>query len=549
MMESLSEETWDAVICGTGLSQSLLALALSRSNKRIIHLDANDFYGEHEAALSLQEADAWVGTHAPRSIAQQLDQPYTPKNNSDEPVAREISAANIDAKELPSVDGDKFATSATGSKTASDVFRNAHVWKHSNAEALGLSFPRAYSLALAPQIIHTRSELLSRLVSSKAYRQVEFLAVGSFFVYSTTDTPSGAILTRIPSSREDVFSAQSIPARSKRTLMKFLKFVIDYDSDEQKPIWQEKANKPLSEYLVDEFKLNDSLRDCVLALTLTLDGKVTVKDGLSTIHRHLSSIGLFGPGFCAVYPKWGGISEIAQIGCRAGAVGGGIYMLNTRVSRNENSNGREISLQLSNEVSIRTTTLISSQQTCLKTSQTIARLVAVINSPLQSLFEILAEGAPTPAVTVVAFPSGSLSNSSPLGLDVPVYAFVHSSDTGECPSGQSVVYLTMKAGTHSPDILDMALTALLQAVTTTADILYKLYYEQATSARTSVVTSQGSATVFEFPSPSLGLAFDDKSLDAVKEAWKIVVQDEVLDDTFMEFEDREGVDDDDNGYD
>lgn len=359
------------------------------------------------------------------------------KNDSDEPVAREIRAANSDAKELPSVDGDKFSTSATASKTASNVFRNAHVWKHPNAEKRGLSFPRAYTLALAPQIIHTRSELLSRLVSSKAYRQVEFLAVGSFFVYSTTDTSSGATLTRIPSSREDVFSARSIPARSKRTLMKFLKFVIDYDSDEQKPIWQEKANKPLSEYLVDEFKLNESLRDCILALTLTLDGKVTVEDGLGTIHRHLSSIGLFGPGFCAVYPKWGGISEIAQIGCRAGAVGGGIYMLDTRISRNENSNGREISLKLSNEVSIRTTALISSQQTCSTTSQTIARLVAVINSPLQSLFEILAEGAPTPAVTVVAFPSGSLSNSSSPGLDVPVYAFVHSSDTGECPSGQS----------------------------------------------------------------------------------------------------------------
>lgn len=112
-----------------------------------------------------------------------------------------------------------------------------------------------------------------------------------------------------------------------------------------------------------------------------------------------------------------------------------------------------------------------------------------------------------------------------------------------------VVYLTMEARTHSPDILDMALTALLQAVATTADILYKLYYEQAVSARKSIVTSQGSATVFEFPSPSLGLAFDDESLDAVKEAWEIVVQDEVLDDTFMKFEDREGVDDDDDIYD
>ncbi|KAI8953373.1 rab protein geranylgeranyltransferase component A [Xylaria longipes] len=546
-MESLSEETWDAVICGTGLSQSLLALALSRSNKRIIHLDANDFYGEHEAALSLQEADAWAQTHAGGGVARQLDQPHSSNNNTNEPVAGASGSVNCDAKEPALVNEDKFAT-ATASKQESDIIRNAHVWKHPNAETRGLSFPRAYSLALAPQIIHTRSELLSRLVSSKAYRHVEFLAVGSFFVYSTTDT-SGAALTRIPSSREDVFSAQSIPARSKRILMKFLKFVIDYDSDEQKPIWQDKANKPLSEYLVDKFKLDESLRDYILALTLTLDGKVTVKDGLATIHRHLSSIGLFGPGFCAVYPKWGGISEIAQVGCRAGAVGGGIYMLDTQASIIENCSGSEVSLKLSNEVSIRTTALISSQQTCSATSRIIARLVAVINSPLESLFEILAEGAPAPAVVVVAFPPGSLSNTSQPGLDVPVYASVHSSDAGECPSGQSVVYLTMEVKPQSPDILDMALTALLQAAATTADVLYKLYYEQATSARESVVTSQGSATVFEFPSPSLGLAFDDGSLDAVKEAWKIVMKDEDLDDAFMKFEDREGMGDDDDVYD
>ncbi|GAW22456.1 hypothetical protein ANO14919_119930 [Xylariales sp. No.14919] len=529
-MESLSAETWDTVICGTGLSQSLLALALSRSKKRILHLDANDFYGEHEAALSLQEADAWAQAHAGGGATHHLH---------NQPADEDVTS-----------DKDKLSIAPELSGKKSTIFRNAYVWKHPNAEAQGLSFPRAYSLALAPQIIHTKSKLLSQLVSSKAYRQVEFLAVGSFFVYSSTDAVSGTRLARIPSSREDVFSAQSIPARSKRTLMKFLKFVIDYDSDEQKPIWQGSADKSLSEFLVDHFKLDDRLRDFIIALTLTLDGKVTVRHGLTTIHRHLTSIGLFGPGFCAVYPKWGGISEIAQVGCRAGAVGGSTYMLDTPASIDEADNGGDISIKLSDEVSIRTTTLISSQQIRSTTSQSISRLVAVVNSPLQPLFGVLAEGAPLPAVTVVAFPPGSLLNTQ-LGSNTPVYAFVHSSETGECPSGQSVVYLTMQTIplSSASEVLDMALTTLLQAVPATGDILYKLYYEQATSSRQPLVTSQGDATVFEFPSPSLGLAFDDESLDAVKEAWKIVMKDEALDNSFMEFEDREGMDGDDDVYD
>ncbi|KAF2970676.1 hypothetical protein GQX73_g2887 [Xylaria multiplex] len=531
-MESLNAETWDTVICGTGLSQSLLALALSRSKKRILHLDANDFYGEHEAALSLQEADSWAHAHTGGDVL-----------HHDEPASGKNTNENVAS------DKNKLLTPPVLSGKESTLFRNAHVWKHPNAEAQGLSFPRAYSLALAPQIIHTKSKLLSQLVSSKAYRQVEFLAVGSFYVYGTTDAAHGTTLARIPSSREDVFSAQSIPARSKRALMKFLKFVIDYDSDEQKPIWQEKADNPLSEFLVEHFKLDEHLRDSILAMTLTLDGKVTVKDGLATIHRHLTSIGLFGPGFCAVYPKWGGISEIAQVGCRAGAVGGSTYMLDTPVSIDEVGHGGDIWLKLSNDISIRTTSLISSQQTYSTTSPTISRLVAIINSPLQSLFEILAEGAPTPAVAVVAFPSGSLPNNSQPRLDVPVYAFVHSSETGECPSGQSVVYLTMQTTPQSSHVLDIALATLLQAVAADGDVLYKLYYEQANSSRHSLVTSQGSATVFEFPSPSLGLAFDDESLDTVKEAWKIVMKDDALDNAFMQFEDREGMGDDDDDYD
>ncbi|KAJ8132206.1 hypothetical protein O1611_g1416 [Lasiodiplodia mahajangana] len=545
-MESLNEETWDTIICGTGLSQSLLALALSRSKKRVLHLDANDFYGEHEAALSLQEAKAWSRAHASPSIAQPLDnKPTSSKNDSDRDITEAGDATSGKPEEPKPVDTEEAASGAS-SLTDSRIFRNAYEWKHPNAEAQGLSFPRAYSLALAPQIIHTKSKLLSQLVSSKAYRQVEFLAVGSFFVYGTVGAVAGATLARIPSSREDVFSARSLPAKSKRTLMKFLKFVVDYDSDEQKPVWQEKANKLLSEYLVDEFKLDENLRNCILALTLTLDGKVTVKDGLATVHRHLTSIGFFGPGFCAVYPKWGGLSEIAQVGCRAGAVGGGIYMLNTPMSIQELGNSGEISLKLSNEISVRTRTLISSQQICSPAPQTIARLVAVIDSPLQSLFETSVEGAPTPAVAVVAFPPGSLPTNSLPGSDTPVYAFVHSSETGECPSGQSIVYLTVQATAQSSHVLDIALTALLQAVTPTAAILYKLYYEQAISIRQSLVTSQGGASVFEFPSPSLGLAFEDEILDLVQEAWKLVMKHEASDDLFMKFEDREGMGDDDD---
>ncbi|KAI5860722.1 GDP dissociation inhibitor-domain-containing protein [Durotheca rogersii] len=533
MMDSLGDEPWDVVICGTGLSQSLLALALSRSKKRILHLDPNDYYGGNEAAFSLQEADTWAAAHAGSSLT-------------------------------PGVSGEGEEITAASERARKPVFANASASRHPEAQALGLSFPRAYSLALAPQIIHTRSRLLEQLVSSRAYRQVDFLAVGSFFVYDGSASPGTSTLARIPSSREDVFSAEAIAVRSKRSLMKFLKFVVDYDAgEEQRAVWRGREREPLADFLTTEFRLDESLQRYILALTLTLDGRVAVADGLAAIHRHLTSMGQFGPGFCAVYPKWGGSSEIAQVACRAGAVGGGIYMLDTQVQTKDSSSSSEISLSLSNELSVRTPRLITSQQDVAPGAQTIARLVTIINSPLRALFEVVVNGAPTPAVAVVAFPAGSIAgdaDAASLETTGPIYAFVHSSDTGECPVGQSVIYLTTLATpTTASDRshhqrLDAALDALLRAATPApADApparLYALRYEQSAGGTLSETPPRetrppGAAVTFAFPPSPLGLAFDDASLDAVRDAWRLAVGegtgDEGPDGGYMVFEDREG---------
>jgi Rab proteins geranylgeranyltransferase component A len=351
----------------------------------------------------------------------------------------------------------------TGPQPPPPLFGNAAVWRHPEAEARGLGASRSYALALAPQIVHTKSRLLSQLVSSRAYRQVEFLSVGAFFVYEPVgggeeSSSSGGSnnnnknngddaaavaaavpkLSRVPSSREDIFSSASIPAKAKRGLMKALKFVLDHDSaDEQRAAWQAAADAPLGDFLASQFKLEPRLRNHMLALTLRLDGggRVTVRDGLAILHRHLTSTGLFGPGFCAVYPKWGGLSEVAQVGCRAGAVGGGIYMLGTRMEAGADVDAQgHIPLALSNDMAVQASTLVGARDTASTgdAGGRISRLVAVVKAPLKALFEVTVEGAPTPAVAVVAFPAGVIPSAG----DAPVYALVHSSDTGECPVGQ-----------------------------------------------------------------------------------------------------------------
>mmetsp|Transcript_5603 Transcript_5603/g.6501 ORF Transcript_5603/g.6501 Transcript_5603/m.6501 type:complete len:815 (+) Transcript_5603:30-2474(+) len=45
---------YDVVICGTGLVQSIVASALARAGKSILHCDGNDYYGEMDAVWTLQ---------------------------------------------------------------------------------------------------------------------------------------------------------------------------------------------------------------------------------------------------------------------------------------------------------------------------------------------------------------------------------------------------------------------------------------------------------------------------------------------------------------
>ncbi|KAF7550668.1 hypothetical protein G7Z17_g5542 [Cylindrodendrum hubeiense] len=499
-MESLSDTQWDVVISGTGLQQSLLALALSRSGKNILHVDPNDYYGGPEAAFSLSEADEWAKRHGS--------------------------------------DGREDA-----------LFTGAEVKQDTDE----LGSRRAYTLALAPQLIHSRSKLVSQLVDSKAFRHIEFLAVGSFFICQPA-SDSAPSLSRIPSTREDVFSNTAIPTRSKRSLMKFLKFVLDFDSEPQTDVWHPHADEPLDGFLASTFKLDTALQSYIITLTLSHNGKVSVKDGLTTIHRHLTSMGVFGPGFAAVYPKWGGLSEVAQVGCRAAAVGGAVYMLGTgikdvRKAPSEDGEAEaKLELKLTNDTVVKTHRLVQGSEQSTTESSRISRLSAITKSDFSSLFELQTEGSPTPAVTVVAFPAGSVTSEDGKLSEFPVYTMVHSSDTGECPSGQYVLYLSTVHDASSKSILEKAMSSLVAAVqggdeaSSSPPCIYQLYYNQCTGT-SSLVDDGNTAT---FPLPPVDLAFNDSVLDPVQEAWNMVLggsNDEGAE--YMKFEDREGGGDDD----
>ncbi|KAL2007570.1 hypothetical protein VTN00DRAFT_9008 [Thermoascus crustaceus] len=503
-MESLTDTQWDITISGTGLAQSLLALALSRSGKKVLHVDKNPYYGGAEAAFSLQEAEEWV---------ERLKQ-----------------------------------------EPGREPFEDVSIYAPPEQGASKLSSSRAYTLSLSPHIIYCRSQLIPTLVSSKVYRQLEFQAVGSWWIFRSPGAEETG-LRRVPSSREDVFADDNISMKSKRTLMKLLRHISQPPQEDESAAEPEDLDLPFADYLTSRFQIPSELYDPLLSLALSQSSprKTSASYAVPRIKRHLASIGVFGPGFGSLLAKWGGSSEMSQVGCRALAVGGGVYVLDRGI-QSVTSSKDELELQLSNGEPIRTKFVVGSpwdlpaetlkqQPACRR----VARSISVVSSSLESLFPPTSEGGPIPAAAAVVFPGNTLSAADDTP---PVYLLVHSSDTGECPVGQSVIYASVSLpGDEGQSLIDSAVQKLLQKFSADGSptVLWSLRYTQLglTSedgdALRTVTDSPVSDNILSFPPPSLELAFDDGLIDAVKTAWKTVLGDEAHDEDFMKFEDREGV--------
>jgi RAB protein geranylgeranyltransferase component A len=396
-----------------------------------LHVDQNEYYGGSNGALSLQEVESWV--ERIRSNELSSSSPFR-----DASVDRELEDNTRE---------ESLEIQAT--------------------QSAKLSLSRAYTLSLSPFIIYTRSNLLPALVSSKTHQQLEFQVVGSWWVYErsqqATNHSSGSgqekrdktgVFRRVPNGREDVFSDKRIDLKAKRQLMKFLKFVVEYEN--QLEVWDEYRQQPFPAFLQSQFDLPSNLHAPLLALTLSLETpqNTLTSFAIPRIARHLRSIGKFGPGFGAVVPKWGGASEIAQVACRACAVGGGIYMLGQGIQHcstipvpSDSSTGQgkqekrsRKQVHLANGESLQTRVFISTADQVPSTDSAsfqsgplLSRNVSIISTPLPSLLPALVEGSPLPAVAVVVFPSGSLLENDD---HPPVYIMVHSSETGECPVDQ-----------------------------------------------------------------------------------------------------------------
>ncbi|EER36802.1 rab geranylgeranyl transferase escort protein [Histoplasma capsulatum H143] len=527
-MEPLTDVDWDVLISGTGLPQSILRC------KKVLHVDKHGYYGGSDAALSLHETEDWV------------------TRINEAPGSTPFESASISTSPASSEDG--------GSGK--------------------LSPSRAYTLSLSPQLIYSRSGLIPTLVSSRIFRQLEFQAVGSWWVM---EHGSSASLNRVPGSREDVFANDNMSNKSKRALIKLLRHLTQQSLDDGDADGGEDSDLdvvPFTQYLESKFHIPSDLHCPLTSLSLSPRSwdETSARYGVERIKRHLGSIGVFGVGFGALLAKWGGGAEISQVGCRACAVGGGVYVLNRGVRHievpaagSQNDDARRLRVQLSDGGTVRSKFVVGSpwdlpteiQSPTSPKYTKVARSIMIVSSPLESLFPLTSEGGVIPAGAVVFVPG------PPGTTRAPVYLIVHSSDTGECPTGQSIIYGSTLAGdddddddnrqSESQSLIRSAATNLLRAADADAKILWSAQYTQlgllsrapspsaSASPRAEAATVSSSSLtgrVFLFAPLNLDLAFDEGMLAQVRAVWEAVTGGDAEEERgqFCQFEDRESMD-------
>ncbi|ORX58968.1 rab protein geranylgeranyltransferase component A [Hesseltinella vesiculosa] len=336
MTDQLEDTHFDVIVLGTGLTESIVAGALSRAGKKVLHLDSNMQYGSSWSVYALKPLLDWKEKVTNTDNVKDTVPAFTIAfdgncKNSFQHVALTlgVNEASAGQDDGPLTEQEESLLSQV---TEADRERYISPWQSTvdkdDGAYLGklaslvtcLKASRQYSLDTCPKLLAARGQLVEDLIRSGVGRYLDFKSVDDMFVFDHGDHA----LKKVPGSKEDVFTNKSISLVDKRKLMKFLTFAMSDEKEEA--LLQDIDSQSYADYLEAKFKITGKLQSAVVHGISLSTSNVTAKEGLERTQAFLRSMGRFGRGsyLCAMY---GGGSEIAQAFCRTCAVFGGIYIL------------------------------------------------------------------------------------------------------------------------------------------------------------------------------------------------------------------------------
>ncbi|TPX30139.1 hypothetical protein SmJEL517_g06229 [Synchytrium microbalum] len=521
------DESFDCVLIGTGVTESLVAASLSRAGKRVLHLDDWDVYGSEYAALNLRALLTFLNSvddtkgskptvsHSFSNVDIQIHVPQRVSEAAREDeeafhqqvveyLQRHPDLVNVAAKSLSNESTETSAIHAylTGtSNEASTVTLN----KISVLFEL-LQQHRQWSLELTPKVFLARGDMVELLISSGASRYVEFKALEGVYMCS----PNG--IDRVPGSKEDVFADNSVSLIEKRRLMRFMTSALTFQDHPDETIDYE--TQPFDQFLEAQ-QIGARMREVIIhALAMSDRSDISTAQGLELSNRQVQSLGRFGRTayLCALY---GAGAELSQGFCRMSAVYGGTYMLNyalESITRTSESKWKVTGVD---------GTTFSSP--CLVASASHAALVkdsTAESENISRLMLILDGSVHTDAnLTISVFPPTR---------EYAIYGIQHSFDTNSCPLGKNVLYLMTRAYDGAKDELMAAASKLANlheaGESTKPNCLLSIFYNQR---RIVAPTPSLLDSAMYCSTPGAGLDLDD-CVEEAKRIFTIVCGEEAV---------------------
>ena len=322
--EFLTTTTFDAVIIGTGLGETVLAAALARAGKNVLHLDKHDFYG---STLSTHQLSSFknlltttqsgeCGVKAPSGAI---------------PLSTQPSIGLSECEVLVDIDPEREY--ANGRK--------------------GAQLLRAINIDNVPSLIYADGATVETLLQNGTERYLEFLSVESCRML----IKDCSAICPIPNSRAALFRDSTLTLLEKRKVANFLTDVMRRDAQtsgtnipnpERDTFLPSGAGEgasaeaeldnaqPLEAFLASEkFRIAGSLAQEFLVYGIAMamaPESVGAKDGVARICQYAKSTGRFrGTTTPFIYPIYGA-AEIPQAFSREAAVFSATYMLGKKAA-------------------------------------------------------------------------------------------------------------------------------------------------------------------------------------------------------------------------
>ncbi|RIA85677.1 GDP dissociation inhibitor [Glomus cerebriforme] len=492
MPQQLEVTEYDVIILGTGFVESILAGALAKTGKSVLHLDTNEYYGGSWTSFNFRELLDWAQLlqgHVEESSGNCQETYFEGKK------ALPTNFSKIRRQAYSTIEYEIYAT-LKQTDNAEESEESQHKREQNTSEetihhvSTGLTNPeretlttllkesRQYNLDIAPKIMPCRGELIELLINSGVGRYLEFKALDRTYIYSDQDN-----FYKVPCSKEDVFTSQTVSLIDKRKLMRFLTFALDFTTSPE--TFDGYEEKPYDIFLKEKFQIDGKLLSAVLyAITLirTKANDVNTIQGLTYTQKYLKSLGRYGNAAFLV-ALYGAASEISQGFCRISAVFGGIYMLNHSVKHlliDESSNnftglidvnGQQLSsTYLITAIDYIPENLLQENEEC----EQISRAIVIIDHFIHEEDD----------ATLTIFPPDSVGN------EYPISVLQFSEGTRTCPEDKYVLYMSTKAsGESAKEDLYKALEKLVNISNNDSSLsspLFALFYRHKYRDTTSL---------------------------------------------------------------